>query len=189
MPCTSPPEFATSMGQAPPAIDAAALAREHGRGVFHAAYRVLGNAAQAEDIQQEVFLRVLESRCDGVESWAAYLGAMATRMAIDTLRRQQRWWSLLPMWKAQAPIAAASAEEAGIDGERARQLRAEVARLSRREAQCFGLRYLQGLEIPEIAKVLRITENNVSVTLNRTRRRLAERLAEPDDAQGQEQAR
>ncbi|MEG3194065.1 sigma factor, partial [Lysobacter sp. D1-1-M9] len=62
------------MDQAPPATDAAALAREHGRSVFLAAYRVLGNAAQAEDIQQEVFLRVLESRCEGVESWAAYLG-------------------------------------------------------------------------------------------------------------------
>lgn len=189
MPCTSPPELATSMGQAPPDIDAAALAREHGRGVFHAAYRVLGNAAQAEDIQQEVFLRVLESRCEGVESWPAYLGSMATRMAIDALRRHQRWWGLLPMWKAQAPTAAASAEEVGIDAERARRLRAEVARLSRREAQCFGLRYLQGLDIAEIADALRITENNVSVTLNRTRRRLAERLADPGDGRGQEQAR
>lgn len=49
----------------PDSCGIAALATEHGRLVFRAAYRVLGDAAQAEDVQQEVFLRLLESNREG----------------------------------------------------------------------------------------------------------------------------
>lgn len=152
--------------------DPATLAQLYGALVFKAAYRVLGDASLAEDVQQDVFLRLIESPRQRVESWPAYLTAASTRAAIDVLRRQQRWWRLLPLWRAQAPDSAASAEQAGLEAERARRLRAALARLSRREAQCFSLRYLQGLDIADIARALQLSENSVSVTLHRAKRRL-----------------
>ena len=121
--------------------DAAALARTHGPLVFRAAYRVLGDQSRAEDVQQEVFLRLLETSRDGIASWPAYLTATATRIAIDVLRRRQRWWGLLPMLAAQTATAAPSAEAAGIEAQRATRLRAALATLPAREAQCFALRY------------------------------------------------
>lgn len=158
------------------AADPAALARLYGPLVFRAAYRVLGDAARAEDVQQEVFLRLLEQPAPEVTSWPAWLGTCATRLAIDALRRQRRWARLVPLWLQQTPESAPSAEAGALDEERARHLRDGLARLSRREAQCFALRYLEGFDIARIAEVLSLSENNVSVTLHRARRRLEDRL-------------
>lgn len=48
--------------------DAASLIRQYGRYVFHAAYRVLGDSAQSENVQQEVFPRLLEKPVGDVTS-------------------------------------------------------------------------------------------------------------------------
>ena len=160
----------------PSAIDPAALARHHGATVFRAAYCVLGDRALAEDVQQEVFLRLLEAPPADVDSWPAFLCSAATRAAIDLLRRQRRWWRVLPLWRQQQPEAAESAEQASLQREQARRLRAALATLPPRQAQCFGLRYLQGLEIGEIARSLQLSPNTVSVSLHRARQRLQAQL-------------
>lgn len=153
-----------------------ALARFYGPLVFKAAYRVLGDAALAQDAQQEVFLRLLLTPRAGVESWPAYLTAASVRIAIDMLRKQQRWWRVIPLWRAQAPTAAPSAEALGIRDERAEQLRAAIGRLPRQQARCFSMRYLEEMEIPDIARALQISENNTGVILHRARRRLEAQL-------------
>jgi RNA polymerase sigma factor (sigma-70 family) len=158
--------------------DPEALARQYGPLVFKAAYRVLGDASLAEDVQQEVFLRLIETQPQAVKSWPAYLSASAARAAIDVLRRQRRWWRLLPLWQMHAPTEAPSAEDTGMAREQAQRLRSALATLPRREAQCFGLRYLQSLDIDEIAQALQMTENNVNVTLHRARRRLEAQLGD-----------
>ena len=158
------------------ADETATLAHDYARLVFNAAYRVLGDASLAEDVQQDVFLKLIEARRGKVESWPAYLVASAVRGAIDQLRRQKRWGRLMRLWSAHEPDTSASAEQVGIASERGQRLRAALARLSRREAQCFSLRYLESLDISEIAEALALSENNVNVTLHRARRRLEAQL-------------
>jgi RNA polymerase sigma factor (sigma-70 family) len=151
------------------------LARLYGAMVFKAAYRVLGERALAEDVQQDVFLRLLESKPQSVDSWPAFLAAAAVRRAIDVLRRQQRWWRLSALWRSAEPNEACpeqNPEQIGMERERGQRLRKALAQLPLREAQCFGLRYLQGFDIPEIASALTLSENNVNVTLHRARKRL-----------------
>lgn len=187
-----PPEYATAAGPpvtdslalpdagatAPP--DAAALATSYGRHVFHAAFRVLGDAAAAEDVQQDVFLRLIESgAATDVESWPAWLCAAATRLAIDRLRRRHRWWRLLPGWQAAQPETMPSAEDEAADHERAARLRRALVKLKPREAECFVLRHVHGLDIAAIAAATRMSTNHVSVTLHRAMRSLEARLAEP----------
>ena len=48
------------------------LSERHGRAVFHAAYRVLGDAEDAEDALQDVFLKLLQGkiRRDSVREWS-----------------------------------------------------------------------------------------------------------------------
>ena len=178
MSCFDAAEWSNSMTDPTPADSPEALARQYGRAVFKAAYRVLGDATLAEDVQQDVFLRLVETRPSGVDSWPAYLTASAVRAAIDLLRRRQRWWRLMALWNAHEPTAAESAEQSGIDRERAQRLRSALARLPRREAQCFGLRYLEGLDIGAIARALALSENNVNVVLHRARKRLEAELSE-----------
>jgi len=175
---TCPITVTRSSAVASPAeLDIAQLARLHGAAVFRAAYRVLGEASAAEDVQQDVFLRLLESKPEPVDCWPAYLCTAATRAAIDRLRKQHRWWRLLSSLRLQRPAAMASVEQSGVDSERAHQLRTALVTLSRREAQCFSLRHMQQLEISEIAEALSMSENNVGVALHRTRRRLEAQIA------------
>ncbi len=156
----------------------AALAHLYGALVYRAAYRILGDAGLAEDVQQDVFLHLLERPPRDVVSWPAYLTASSVRRAIDRQRRQKRWWRLLPSWRASLPESAASAEDTQLADECARRLRKELGELAPREAQCFSLRYLEGMAVDEIARVLSITSNATHVTLHRARRRLEARLGD-----------
>jgi DNA-directed RNA polymerase specialized sigma24 family protein len=90
--------------------DVSALARQYGPTVFRAAWRILGNRAACEDVQQQLFLRLIEAPPRAVQSWAAYLTASATRLAIDHLRRQHRWRLLAPLWQADEPTGALDSE-------------------------------------------------------------------------------
>ena len=150
--------------------DVAALARQYGRTVFRAAWRILGSQAAAEDVQQQLFLRLIESPPREVTSWPAYLTASATRLAIDHLRRQRRWRLLAPLWKEEtadaSPADDAERQEAG------RFLRSALGRLKERDAACFVMRHLHGMSPGEIGRELGISENHVSVSVHRARQSL-----------------
>lgn len=163
-----------------PAENPEALARQYGRNVFMAAYRVLGNAALAEDVQQDVFLRLVEKWPQAVDSWPAYLTTAATRAAIDVLRRRQRWGRVIELWVLQHATSADSTEQSGIEQERALRLRTALGWLPRRQALCFAMRYLLGQDIGAIARTLGLSENNINVILHRARNRLEAVLREPD---------
>lgn len=161
-----------------PSQEVAMLARAYGRQVFQAAFRVLGATDQAEDVQQELFLRLMEKPISEVSSWPALLTSMSVRMAIDRLRKRQRWHRLLPTWRATAPTTAPSAEEDALQAEKAIRLRHAISRLRPREAQCFTLRCLEGMELATIASTTGMTVNHVSVCLHRATRALENLLGD-----------
>ena len=156
--------------------DVAALARRYGPAVFRAAWRVLGSRAAAEDVQQQLFLRLIESPPRSVQSWAAFLTASATRLAIDVLRRQNRWRLLAPLWSSDetGDSPADDAESA----ESARLLRKALARLNPRDASCFVLRHVQGMSPAEAAVAMGMSESNVNVVVHRARKSLEKFLQE-----------
>jgi RNA polymerase sigma factor (sigma-70 family) len=156
--------------------DVAALARQYGPMVFRAAWRIVGTRAGAEDIQQQLFLRLLESPPRGVQSWPAWLTASATRLAIDHLRRHHRWRLLAPLWKSDDPedSPADDAERA----ESARFMRAALAKLNPRDAACFVMRHFHDLVPGVIGAALGMTENHVSVAAHRARKALEKMQSE-----------
>ena len=158
-----------AMTMAPP-DEVAALARQYGPTVFRAAWRILGSRAAAEDVQQQLFLRLIESPPKAVQSWPAFLTASATRLAIDALRRQNRWRLLAPLWKSSYPedSPAEDAERA----ESARFMRRALARLNPRDASCFAMRHFHDLAPAAIGAALGMTENHVSVAVHRARKAL-----------------
>src|SRR5256714_8033158 len=89
--------------------------------MFSIAYRMLGSAAEAEDIVQEAFLRFHRASEEGeeVESPRAWLSAVVTRLSIDHLRsarvRRERYvgtWLPEPLVTSQEPDPAGHAETA-----------------------------------------------------------------------------
>jgi RNA polymerase sigma-70 factor, ECF subfamily len=145
----------------------AGLYERHSEAVFRAALRVTGRAADAEDVLQTVFLRLL-SRGDLDDAGrrpAAYFRRAAVNAAVDLLRR--RAVHAETAYDDRAPHAAV--EPALMLKE---QLRRAIATLENDDAALFLLRYVEGLSNQELADVFQLEKNNVAVRLHRIRLRL-----------------
>jgi RNA polymerase sigma-70 factor (ECF subfamily) len=147
------------------------LYERHYEAVFRAALRVTGNPADAEDVLQTVFLRVL-ARGDSAaaEAPAAYFRRAAVNAAVDLLRR--RAVHAESAYDDGAPHAAV--EPPSLLKE---QLRRAIATLDSEDATLFLLRHVEGLSNEELAGMFQLEKNNVAVRLHRIRHRLQEELA------------
>jgi RNA polymerase sigma-70 factor (ECF subfamily) len=155
------------MTVSPPLEGLAELYERHYEAVFRAALRVTGNPADAEDVLQLVFLRVLArgGAVEDVETPAAYFKRAAVNAAVDVLRRRDLHAE--SVYDDRAPHAAV--EPSLLLKER---LRRAVAVLDSEDATLFLLRHVEGLSNEELARLFRIEKNNVAVRLHRIRQRL-----------------
>lgn len=151
---TSPPEFAE-------------LYERHYATVFRAALRVTGNPADAEDVLQTVFLRVLNQagRLEPAQYPVAYFRRAATNAAVDLLRRRVSH----PEAGIDGAMGHAAAERPTLLKER---LRRALARLDQSDAVMFLLRHVEGLSNGELAGMFGQDKNNVAVRLHRIRQAL-----------------
>ena len=150
--------------------------KEHHTMVFRAAYRITGNAEDAEDVLQTVFLRLSRREDDAADvgHLTGYLRRAATNAAFDLLRGRQRAKSM-PLEDVEPLLS----DDASRSPERVYQatemrdwLRKTVARLSPMAAQVFALRFFEEKENPEIAQILGTSVGAVSLTLSRARDRV-----------------
>jgi RNA polymerase sigma-70 factor (ECF subfamily) len=155
--------------------------REHAALVVQAAFRVTGNANDAEDVLQTVFTRLAarDRRPEFTTGSAAYLRRAATNAALDIV--QSRYARSGVSLDAAGPDAQRDPAP-GLDRrEEGRELRMHLRRalskLSRRSAEAFVLRYFEGLDNAEIADHLGTSSGTVAVTLHRARTRLRHELA------------
>jgi RNA polymerase sigma-70 factor (ECF subfamily) len=147
------------------------VVREHGPLVFGTAWRILGNAADAEDVVQEVFLQVSQmERAQPVRFWPALLRRLAACRALDRLRQRRPTVPLDGLDLAGATNNGPEEEAAGR--ELAGRLRRAVAGLPAREAEVFCLRYFEDLSYRDIADALGIRTGAVAVALHKARSRL-----------------
>jgi RNA polymerase sigma-70 factor (ECF subfamily) len=153
--------------------------RTHQARVLKAAYRVTGSMADAEDVLQSVFLRLARGTVDAnrISNLQSYLHKSAVNAALDLIRSRGH--------REDVPVETADAMESnpGVSPERALSsleiknwLRRELALLNPRAAEMFVLRYLEGLDNPEIAREMNTSQAAVAVTLHRTRARLKKGL-------------
>lgn len=157
------------------------LYREHAAAVVQAAFRVTGNAADAEDVLQTVFERLARRRepPELGPGAGAYLRRAATNAALDIVQ-SRRVRSSTDL--AEAPSAvlcdpAPAPDHLQLSRELRARLRDALGTLNRRGAEMFALRYMEGLDNRQIAALLDTTPNTVAVTLHRVRGRMQEALA------------
>ena len=140
---------------------------------------VLGDTSEAEDICQEVFLRLFVYCCgrgmvapERVRSWVFRVGH---NLAIDRVRTRKFRRELdgddpLPEL-LQLPDAGLTPEEAVLEGERLQAVQRRLAQLSSQERHCLYLR-AEGFRYREIAEILGITNSSVAEFLRRAIRKL-----------------
>jgi RNA polymerase sigma-70 factor (ECF subfamily) len=150
-----------------PVAGCAELYKRHYEAVFRAALRVTGNPADAEDVLQTVFLRVLASGGDveDVTLPAAYFRRAAVNAAVDVLRRRE--FRAESVYDERAPHPAV--QPRFLLKER---LRRAIAALDSDDASLFLLRHVEGLSNEELAGMFEMEKNNVAVRLHRIRHRL-----------------
>jgi RNA polymerase sigma-70 factor (ECF subfamily) len=134
--------------------------------------RMLRSASEAQDLAQETFLRLWQSRLNlrDVAATTGWLYRTCTRLAIDRLRSGAH--SARPSVDAAAviPSDAASAEEAT---HHRRLLENLVGVLPRAEVEAALLSRVDGLNHQEIGEVLRVSERTVRRLLARADARIA----------------
>jgi RNA polymerase sigma-70 factor (ECF subfamily) len=158
------------------------LVREHGPAVFGTAWRILGHAADTEDVVQEVFLEAYRLRAaEPVRCWPALLRRLAACRALDRLRQRRTVLSLNGLSVA-GPNG--DPEAAAIGKELADRLRQAVADLPEREATVFCLRYFEDLSNQRIAEILSIQPGAVGVALHKARAKLEALLTEAPTGDG-----
>ena len=169
MPTTSTQidELPIPMTSSTPLAGLAELYERHYETVFRAALRITGNPADAEDILQIVFLRVLARGGDveDVALPAAYFRRAAVNAAVDVLRRRELhaesgYDDRAPHAAVQPPLLLKE------------RLRRALAVLDGEDATLFLLRHVEGLSIEELAGMFKMEKNNVAVRLHRIRHRL-----------------
>ena len=136
--------------------------------VFRTAYRITGNAADAEDVLQTVFLRMVRLNPE-VDNPESYLRRSAVNAALDIVRARHDNDTLEP-----ERIASGTCTELS---ELRDSLRRALSKLPARNAEMFAMRFFEGYTNPEIAKLLGISQVVVAVTLHRTRRKLQKEMA------------
>lgn len=157
------------------------LVKAHVRRVYAVCYRFTGSEAEAEDLTQEVFLRVfrsLKSFRAGEGSFQVWLHRLTRNLLIDHYRRNRLQRASEPLEAQLSVLEETSGPVSRTDSvlagrEAAEQLASALQKLSPELRETVILRDLEGLEYREIAAVLRIPEGTVKSRLNRGRAELA----------------
>jgi RNA polymerase sigma-70 factor (ECF subfamily) len=152
------------------------IVREYGPLVFATAWRILGHAADTEDVVQEVFLQVHQlQQTHPVRHWAGLLRRLASCRALDRLRQRRATVSLNGLSLVGSDVGP---EAAAVERELAERLRRAIAQLPDREAAVFCLRYFDDLSYQDIADALSIQTGAVASALHKARLKLEAFLLE-----------
>jgi RNA polymerase sigma-70 factor (ECF subfamily) len=158
-------------------IDLTALVEAYSALLFRVAYSMLRSRAEAEDVVQDTFVRVLEHRrtLPEVREMRVWLVRIAWNLAIDRRRRRQP--ESMDAAFAEGLVAATISAERALDqSQRIQSVLRELERLPKTERHILLLSSLEELDTREIAAVLGRTESAVRALLFRARTRLRKRL-------------
>src|SRR3974390_67854 len=144
------------------------------------ARRILGNAADAEDVAQEAMLRVWTHapRWQPLAAFRTWLTRVVVNLCLDRKRRAP-WVELEAAGELVDP--APHAGDAAEHDERERLLAAAVAELPGRQRTAIVLTYSEGMSNAQVAEILDTTVSAVETLLVRGKQNLRARLRVSDE--------
>jgi RNA polymerase sigma-70 factor, ECF subfamily len=156
------------------------LVRRYERRVLYYIRRMIGDSADAMDVLQDVWLRVFKTlaRLRAPEAFRVFLYRVAHDVTIDHLRRRRR---IVPSIDGDLEIVGAADPWNELEAlERAELVHQVLAELSAEHCEVLTLRFLESLDIAEIASVTATSEGTVKSRLHYARQILRRRLEELD---------
>jgi RNA polymerase sigma-70 factor (ECF subfamily) len=157
------------------------IVRRHGGMVYGLALRFLGDAAQAEDVAQEAFVRLSENLGSPGSAGAhpaAWLRRVTARLCIDEYRRRRKW--ALPLESIPEPASDADSNAGPADFLALERLRALVAGLPAKTRMVLILRFQEDMQPAEIARALGTPLFTIKSRLKRALAALREKMGAGD---------
>jgi RNA polymerase sigma-70 factor (ECF subfamily) len=160
-----------------------ALYREHGARVLRLARLLLDDRQEAQDVAQEVFLKLLRAypAVDRPMRWGPWL----TKVTVNACRDRRRsgwwrWWRGLhePIEDVAVVDVAPSPERAALDAVGRERIARVFRQLPARQREAVALRYVEGWSTREIADELGVTTGSVKRHLFRAVQRLRAALGD-----------
>ncbi len=153
----------------------------HKNAIFRFANRMLANREEAEDLVQEVFIKlwVRKKLLDKTESIAAFAMAATKNLCIDMLRKQKR----LPVFSETTDIESRQPTPSHkFELNNTSELIGQIIKsLPDKQKMVMHLRDIEGLSYHEIETISGLTINAVKVNLSRARRKVRDILIERYD--------
>jgi RNA polymerase sigma-70 factor (ECF subfamily) len=155
-----------------------ALVHEHARMVFKIAYSVQRQHADAEDVAQEVFLRVLRHgrELDRVRNQKAWVAKIAWRTAVDRVKSREQARKDVTSAIESLYGDYAAMDDVLAEQQRMKLLRAMIGTLPRDLREPLVLSTVQEMSNSDIAEVLAIPEASVRTRMARARTMLRQKL-------------
>jgi RNA polymerase sigma-70 factor (TIGR02957 family) len=152
--------------------------------LFGIAYRMLGSAAEAEDLVQDVWMRWQCTDREAVQDPPAYLATITTRLAINVVQSaRSRREEYFGIW---LPEPVDTSADPGLGAERGQALEFAVLllleRLAPNERAAYVLREAFDYSYDEIGKILKVNEANARQLVTRARKHIAEGRSRRVDA-------
>ena len=168
------------------------LLRAHNRKIYNLCYRFTGRPSEAEDLTQEVFIKVFQTLTtyDAVQgAFSTWLNRVARNHLVDHYRRTHKDRLTSSIEDETGGLEdKPSAEEQPIarveSRERHEMLQAALNRLSPDMREAVVLRDFQDLDYDEIAEVLGVPEGTVKSRINRGRLELARVIKRMEGVKG-----
>jgi RNA polymerase sigma-70 factor, ECF subfamily len=176
----SPSVDGAAQGWTPPSWEQ--VVREHSARVYRLAYRLSGNAQDAEDLTQDTFIRVFRSLASYQPgTFEGWLHRITTNLFLDMVRRRQRIrFDALPDDTEKLAGSAPSPEQVYVDTHLDPQIQAALDALQPEFRAAVVLCDIEGLTYEEIAATLGIKLGTVRSRIHRGRVQLREALAHLD---------
>jgi RNA polymerase sigma-70 factor (ECF subfamily) len=145
--------------------------QHNSRGLWSYLYRVTGKAADADDLVQEAFCRLLQAEVGGLgdEELRRYVFRVGSNLLADRWRRATQEASWLDRLRGTT--------DAHMEPEYDDSVSREFASLKPRERALLWLAYVEGESHEEIATALGLSRGSIKVLLSRARGRLRDLLA------------
>lgn len=166
----------------------AQIVRHYQTPVYNLAFRMLGDAAEAEDAAQETFLRAYSQlkSYSPERKFMTWLLSIGAHYCIDRLRRRRLSWVSLDEGSIQETLAAPEPgpEETAFTRERAEQVHSLLQKLSPASRAVVVLKYWNDLDVETIARMTGDSAGAVKVKLFRARQLLAREMQQSTRREG-----
>jgi RNA polymerase sigma-70 factor, ECF subfamily len=162
------------------------LLQKHRLSVVHFLYRMVQNQAVAEELAQEVFLRVYRSRStyEPTAKFTTWLFRIATHLALNALRdgKNERWQDRLDDDSSAMPVVQVtdtrpSVEQRMVYQVKLDEIRQAIGALPDKQRAAVLMHKYEEMEYSQIARVLSCSESAVKSLLFRAYETLRQRLA------------